>query len=103
MLLNKRSHLIEKHAHLNEKHAHRNEKWPPLTATRESLHAAMKTQLSQEWISKINKFVERKVCERLDFLMVQHFFLNIHKAKMPFFFWKIIDNSAILDVQFNDF
>ena len=41
MLYNKRSHCIEKPAHHNEEQ-------PPLAATRESLHAAMKAQCSQK-------------------------------------------------------
>ena len=41
MLHNNRSHCNEKPPHLNEE-------WPPLAVTRESLHAATKTQCSQK-------------------------------------------------------
>ena len=40
--------LHNKRSHCNEKPAHHNEGQPPLTATRESPHAAMKTQCSQK-------------------------------------------------------
>ena len=43
--------LHNKRSHRNEKPAHRNEEQPPITATRESLHAATKTQTQP----KINK------------------------------------------------
>ena len=41
-----------KRSHHNEKPAHHNEELPPLTATRESLHTAMKTQHSQKSINQ---------------------------------------------------
>ena len=40
--------LHNKRSHHNEKPEHCNEEQPPLAATRESLHAAMKTQCSQK-------------------------------------------------------
>ena len=40
--------LHNKRSHLNEKPVHRNKEQPPLTATRESPHAATKTQCSQK-------------------------------------------------------
>ena len=40
--------LRNKRSHCNEKPAHRDEELPPLTATRESLHTATKTQRSQK-------------------------------------------------------
>ena len=40
--------LRNKRSHRSEKPAHRNEQQPPLAATRESLHAATKTQCSQK-------------------------------------------------------
>ena len=40
--------LRNKRSHRNEKPTRRNEEKPPLTATRESLHAATKTQCSQK-------------------------------------------------------
>ena len=53
MLRNKRSYR-------SEKPAHRNEEYPPLTATRESLRAATKTQHSQkQTINKINKLKKK--------------------------------------------
>ena len=39
--------LRNKKSHCNEKPVHRNEESPPLAATRESPHAAMKTQHNQ--------------------------------------------------------
>ena len=45
--------LRNKRSHRNEKPAHRNKECPLLAATRESLHAATKTQRSQK--NKINK------------------------------------------------
>ena len=40
--------LRNKRSHLHEKPTHCNEKWPPLSATRENPHAAIKTQHSQK-------------------------------------------------------
>ena len=40
--------LCNKRSHCDEKPAHHNEEWPPLAATRESLHSATKTQRSQK-------------------------------------------------------
>ena len=40
--------LRNKRSHRNEKSAHHNEEQPPLTATRESLREATKTQHSQQ-------------------------------------------------------
>ena len=40
--------LHDKRSHRNEKPVHRNKEEPPLTATRESLCAATKTQCSQK-------------------------------------------------------
>ena len=47
--------LCNKRSHRNEKPVHRNEEWPLLTATRESLHAATKTQCSQKEKKKNKK------------------------------------------------
>ena len=44
--------LYNKRSHCNEKPAHCNQEEPPLAATRESPHAAMKTQCSQKQINK---------------------------------------------------
>ena len=46
-----RALLHNKRSHRNEKPVHRNKEKPPLTATRESPHAAMKTQRSQKLIN----------------------------------------------------
>ena len=40
--------LHDKRSHRNEKPMHSNEEWPLLTTTRESPHAATKTQRSQK-------------------------------------------------------
>ena len=40
--------LLNKRGHCSGRPTHRDEGWPPLTATRESLHAAAKTQRSQK-------------------------------------------------------
>ena len=40
--------LHSKRSHCNEKPAHHNKEYPPLTAARESLHTATKTQRSQK-------------------------------------------------------
>ena len=56
MLRNKRSHH-------NKKPAHRNEEKPPLAATTESPHAAMKTQCSQK-INK-NKYIFKKMQKKI--------------------------------------
>ena len=47
--------LHNKRSHCNEKPVHHNEEQPPLTTTRESPHAATKTQRSQEYINKLKK------------------------------------------------
>ena len=47
--------LHNKRSHRNEKPAHCSEEQPPLTATRESTHAATKTQSSQNKKQKTNK------------------------------------------------
>ena len=47
--------LLNERSHHNEKPAHCNEEYPPLAATRESPHAAMKTQRSQ----KINQLKQK--------------------------------------------
>ena len=47
--------LSNKRSHHNEKFVHQNEEQPPLTATRGSLHKAMKTQSNQK-VKKIKKF-----------------------------------------------
>ena len=39
--------VLHKRSHRNEKPVHCNEEWPPLTATREILHAETETQCSQ--------------------------------------------------------
>ena len=49
----------EKRSHCNEKPKHRNKEWPPLATTRESLHAATKTQRSQT-CKYINTFFKIK-------------------------------------------
>ena len=53
MLRNKRSHC-------NEKHAHHSEEQPPLTARRESLRPAVKTQCSQKTNKLINEFIKKQ-------------------------------------------
>ena len=47
--------LCNKRSHRNEKPTHRNEEQPLLAATRESLHAAKKTQCSQKFKKKNGK------------------------------------------------
>ena len=51
--------LHNKRSHRSEKPTHRNEEWPPLAATRESLHTATKTQRSQK--KKKEKKKEKKL------------------------------------------
>ena len=49
--------LCNKKSHCNEKPAHHSEEQPPLTTTRESLHARSKEDPTQP---KINKFKKKK-------------------------------------------
>ena len=89
--------LLNKRSHGNEKPTYRNEEQPPLATTRESPHAAMKTQQSQKFflIKKIKNKIHliKKIIIIISFLNLQY------KQPLPpldvfslyNFYWGIVD------------
>ena len=79
--------LRNKRSHSSEKPAHHNEEQPPLAATRESLHAATKTQRSQKWINKINLFKKRDNIDHWDFFTKKKNFAWNERQILYFYHW----------------
>ena len=73
VLCNKRSHHYEKPAHCNGE-------WPPLATTRGSPHAVTKTQRSQKWINKINKFIKKETSAIMIVIITSEIYICVQEA-----------------------
>ena len=73
--------LHNKRSHRSEKPEHRIQEWSSLTATRESLHTATKTQHSQKEINLFFFFNKKKLCLQIQ-LRLQSWWLRLQHMNL---------------------